>query len=108
MCGLNKPDFRRELFKTDVYHIVRQIPAGKVLTYGLIARLAGYPQYSRMVGQILAHTPSSLHLPCHRVVNSQGNTAPGWPEQKELLSAEGVLIKPNGKVDIKKYLWQLF
>ena len=39
-------------------------------------------------------------LPCHRVVNSQGRTAPGWTRQRELLEAEGVLFRANGRVDL--------
>lgn len=94
-------------FFPEVYEIVRQIPEGKVMTYGRIARLLGRPQNSRLVGQALQNVPDNLCLPCHRVVNSQGRTAPGWEEQKSLLAAEGVGIKPNGCIDLKKYLWDL-
>ena len=94
-------------FYPEVYDIVRQIPEGKVMTYGQIARLLGRPQNSRLVGQALQNVPDSLCLPCHRVVTSQGRTAPGWPDQQNLLNAEGVDIKPNGCADLKKYLWNL-
>ena len=43
--------------------------------------------------------------PCHRVVNHAGRTAPGWREQAELLRGEGVELKRNGCVDLKKYQW---
>lgn len=93
-------------FYPEVYDIVRQIPEGKVMTYGQIARLLGRPQNSRLVGQALQNVPQNLRLPCHRVVNSQGRTVPGWEEQKSLLAAEGVSLKPNGCADLKKHLWQ--
>lgn len=108
MCGLNNTGFNRQAFYNDIYDIVRKIPPGRVLTYGVIARLAGKPQYSRQVGRAMANAPSSLNLPFHRVVNSQGRTAPHWPEQQQLLENEKVTFKTNGCVDLKKHLWQLF
>lgn len=94
-------------FYPEVYEIVRQIPKGKVMTYGQIARLLGRPQNSRLVGQALQNAPEALRLPCHRVVNSQGRTVPGWDEQKSLLTAERVSVKANGCVDLNKHLWNL-
>ena len=75
MSGLNNNEFRLHQFSVEVCDIIRQIPAGKVLTYGQIARLAGFSNYSRWVGKILSHHPGTAALPCHRVVNSQGRTA---------------------------------
>ena len=95
-----------EAFCRNVYAIVREIPTGKVLTYGEIARLLGKPQASRMVGYALKHVPTNNLLPCHRVVNAQGRLVPGWNEQKSLLLAEGICFKQNGKIDLEKYLWQ--
>ena len=63
-------------FKHDVHSIVASIPRGKVLTYGLVARLAGYPNHSRLVGRVLGGASEQCGIPCHRVVNSQGRTAP--------------------------------
>jgi methylated-DNA-protein-cysteine methyltransferase-like protein len=65
-------------FRDDVLSIVSQIPRGKVMTYGLIATLAGWPSHARMVGRTLRYTPGADKLPCHRVVNKEGRTAPGW------------------------------
>lgn len=93
-------------FYEDIYSIVGEIPSGKVLTYGEIARLAGKPQYSRMVGQAMCHAPQERHLPCHRVVNSQGRLVPGWQEQEVLLQKEGVTFKLNGCVDLSKHRWK--
>lgn len=106
MSGLNK-DFNRQEFCKEVCEIIKNIPAGRVATYGLVARLAGKPQYSRLAGQVLSCIPSSLSLPCHRVVNSQGRLAPNWPEQRQLLEEEQVDFKNNGCVDLKRYLWNI-
>ena len=90
--------------KDDVYDIVRQIPAGRVLTYGDVARLAGWPNNSRQVGRLMA-TTHSREVPCHRVVNAAGRLAPGFAEQRGRLLAEGVEFRPNGCVDMRRYQW---
>lgn len=92
-------------FRRDVYSIVAAIPYGKVLTYGQVALLAGYPNHSRLVGHLLCGATSSVNLPCHRVVNAQGRPAPVWQEQRPLLEAEGVPFKPNGCVDLSLAQW---
>ena len=96
-----------ELFKKEVYEIVRAIPYGKVLTYGEIARLTGCPNHSRLVGRVMQGASQALELPCHRVVNSQGRTAPGWTEQRMLLEKEGVIFKANGCVNMAVSLWNV-
>ena len=93
-------------FQYDVLNIVSQIPCGRVTTYGHIATLAGWPSHSRMVGRTLRYTPEARTLPCHRVVNVVGRTAPGWGRQRTLLEEEGVRFKPNGHVDMTRHLWQ--
>lgn len=93
-------------FRDDVLNIVSQIPRGRVCTYGIIAALAGWPSHSRMVGRTLRYTPGAEQLPCHRVVNQEGRTAPGWSRQRPLLEKESVCFKPNGHVDMSRYLWQ--
>ena len=93
-------------FRDDVLNIVSQIPCGRVSTYGDIAALAGWPSHSRMVGRTLRYTSGAELLPCHRVVNKEGRTAPGWSRQRPLLEAEGVSFKANGRVDMKRYLWE--
>ena len=94
------------LFRDDVLNIVSQIPRGHVTTYGIIAAWTGWPSHSRMVGRTLRYTPGADALPCHRVVNKVGRTAPGWSQQRLLLEAEGVTFKPNGHVDMHRHLWQ--
>ena len=94
-------------FGVDVLNIVSQIPRGRVTTYGHIAALAGWPSHARMVGRTLRYSPGAEKLPCHRVVNIVGRTAPGWSQHRPLLEKEGVSFKPNGHVDMEKYLWEL-
>ena len=95
------------VFQAEVLNIVGQIPRGMVTTYGNVAALAGWPSHSRMVGRTLRYTPGAEKLPCHRVVNKEGRTAPGWSQHRPLLEAEGVSFKRNGHVDMQKHLWRL-
>ena len=93
-------------FRDGVLNIVSQIPRGRVTTYGTIALWVGWPSHSRMVGRTLRYTPGAELLPCHRVVNKEGRTAPGWGAQRLLLEEEGVRFKPDGHVDMNRYLWE--
>jgi methylated-DNA-protein-cysteine methyltransferase-like protein len=93
-------------FRDDVLNIVGQIPSGRVTTYGIIATWAGWPSHSRMVGRTLRYAPEAALLPCHRVVNKEGRTAPGWSRQRVLLEEEGVAFRPNGHVDMQRHLWE--
>lgn len=89
-----------------ILSVVEEIPYGRVATYGQIACLIGRENNSRLVGRVLGLSEYYGNYPCHRVVNHIGRTAPGWAEQKEYLSEEGVGFKANGCVDLKKYQWQ--
>ena len=104
-CRMSPEEARA--FQDAVLEIVAQIPRGRVTTYGTIATLAGWPDHSRMVGRTLRYTPGAEKLPCHRVVNIAGRTAPGWMQHRPLLEAEGVHFLPNGHVDLKRHLWEL-
>lgn len=95
------------LFRQEVYSIVASIPRGRVLTYGQIAWLTGHPNHSRLVGRVLHGATEAEGLPCHRVVNSAGRTAPDWAEQRRLLEAEGITFRANGCVDMRKWQWKL-
>ena len=93
-----------------IYEVVKQIPKGKVATYGQIARLAGNQHLSQIVGYALHSNPDPKHIPCHRVVNRFGNVTKsfvfgGENAQIGLLESEGVKVI-DGKVDLEKYLWQ--
>lgn len=89
----------------EILSAVEEIPEGCVATYGQIARLIGRDKNSRLVGKVLSMAEYYGQYPCHRVVNHAGRLAPGWREQAELLREEGVELKENGCVDLKKYQW---
>ena len=90
----------------EVLSVVEEIPVGKVATYGQIAKLIGREKNSRLVARVLSHADLYGEFPCHRVVNHMGRLAPGWAEQEWLLRQEGVTLKENGCVDLKKFLWE--
>lgn len=92
-------------FAAELFGIVAQIPRGCVATYGDLARLLGMPGYARHAGHTLGKAPAGV--PCHRVVNAAGRTAPGWTQQRTLLEAEGVRFKANGCVDLKQCRWRV-
>ena len=90
-------------FFETVYEIVKQIPRGKVMSYGQIARAAGFPRKAREVGWALHVNPDPEHIPCHRVVNREGRVSPafvfgGENMQVALLKSEGVEFDENGLV----------
>ena len=58
-----------------IYNIVRQIPKGKVATYGQVALLAGNPRWARVVGYALHVNPDPETIKCHRVVNRNGEVS---------------------------------
>ncbi|MDR0858135.1 MAG: MGMT family protein [Oscillospiraceae bacterium] len=93
-----------------IYSIVRRIPLGKVATYGQIARIAGNPRWSRVVGYALHVNPDNSSIPCHRVLNRFGEVSPafifgGLDMQRVLLEEEGVRFGEDGKVDLDVYQW---
>ncbi|HHU43291.1 MAG: MGMT family protein [Bacillota bacterium] len=82
-------------FFNKVYEVVKQIPYGKVMTYGTIAKIIGNPNMSRQVGWALHSNPDLENIPCHRVVDRYGNPSKafafgGENRQIELLKREGV------------------
>ncbi len=98
-------------FFEDVYEIVRQIPKGKVMTYGQIARMLGQPRKAKMVGWALHANPYPGEVPCHRVVNRNGELSGsfafgGYEVQKKMLEDEGVIVDERGIIDLNKYLWK--
>ena len=96
-----------EEFLFNIFEIVREIPKGKVATYGLIAKLSGYEKNSRLVGKALSISEYFGKFPCHRVVNSSGRLAPHFKNQRRFLLEENIVFKENGNVDLKKCLWDI-
>ena len=91
----------------EILSAVEEIPEGKVATYGQIARLTGREKNSRLVGRVLSMAEFYGDYPCHRVVNHAGRLVPGWDLQKQLLLDEGVELKDENHVDIRKYQWKI-
>ena len=92
-----------------IYDAVKRIPRGRVATYGQVAMLAGNPRWSRVVGYALHVNPDPENIPCYRVVNRLGEPSRafafgGINEQILLLQNEGVEFT-DGRVDLRKYLW---
>lgn len=91
----------------EILSVVEEIPAGRVATYGQIARLIGRERNARLVGKVLSMAELYGDYPCHRVVNHAGRPAPHFSEQVPRLLAEGVAFRENDCVDMKKYLWEM-
>lgn len=94
-------------FAYEVLSVVEEIPEGCVATYGQIAQLIGRPKNARLVARVLAHAEYYGEFPCHRVVNHAGRLAPGWPEQAVRLRMEGVELKDETHVELKRFQWKL-
>lgn len=96
-----------------IFEIVRQIPVGRVATYGQVARWAGYPGYARQVGYALYRLlDQQTEVPWHRVVNAKGEISYsplryGSDElQRVLLEGEGVEFTPQDQIDLDRFGWQ--
>ncbi len=97
-------------FNKRIYEIAKMIPRGRVATYGQLAFMAGNPQGARMAGMAMKKVPGNMNIPCHRVVNADGDTAPDYVfesknHQRAMLETEGIIFKSNGKIDMKRYKW---
>jgi len=94
--------------KSEVYEYVKNIPRGKVATYGQIAEYIGNKKLARVVGNVLHYNPDPANIPCHRVVNAKGEVAEhfafgGAKGQREKLEKEGIIFDENGKINLKEY-----
>ena len=92
-------------FFNEVYDIVRKIPRGKVLSYGRIAMMLGKPQGARAVGWAMRVCPEDV--PWQRVVKADGAVADGGFSElrRARLRDDGVAFLPDGRVDMKKCMW---
>ena len=93
-----------------IYDVVKQIPYGKVATYGQVAALAGSKRWARVVGYALHVNPDPENIPCYRVVNRFGEVSKafafgGENKQIELLKAEGIEFV-DGRVNMDQYQWK--
>ncbi len=96
-------------YRERVYEIVREIPSGRVMTYGQIAEMLGEGYTPRTVGFVM-HAADTENLAWQRVINSQGAcstgriTAPVNLQQK-ILEDEGVEFNEKGRCDLNIYRW---
>lgn len=91
-----------------VYELVRQVPGGRVVTYGQVARALGRPRIARQVGWAMRACPNDV--PWHRVVNGEGRLSTraeigGLNPQRMLLEDEGVHFELDGRIDLAVYGW---
>ena len=97
-------------FHQTVYQLARQIPCGKVASYGQLAALAGRPGAARAVGHAMrvCRDPS---VPCHRVVHQDCSTTAAFDTieqetQRRLLEQEGVAFSSDRKVRMDQFQWR--
>ncbi|WP_348824051.1 MGMT family protein [Flavobacterium aestuarii] len=94
-----------------VYRVVRQIPYGKVTSYGAIAKVLGAARSARMVGWAMNAAHGLEDVPAHRVVNRKGlltgkHHFDGTNLMQQLLENEGIKVVDNQIVDLEKHFWQ--
>ena len=91
-----------------IYAIVRQIPKGKVASYGQIARIVGGCS-AQMIGFAMAGLKSGTDVPWQRVINAKGMVSPrigfGGLLQREILEEEGVEFDEEDRVNFDKFGW---
>jgi len=92
-----------------IYTLTRQIPPGRVISYGRIGQLIGCT--ARTVGFAMAALPAGSDVPWQRVINSQGKVSPrsdgeGNILQRDLLEAEGVCFDQQQRIDFQRYGWE--
>jgi methylated-DNA-protein-cysteine methyltransferase-like protein len=97
-------------FYASVYQLVAMIPAGKVTTYGQIARWLGHPSAARAVGYALHALPTGSDIPWQRVINAAGRVSSRCDRhyeaiQRALLEAEGVRFDSYGNVNLQTFGW---
>jgi methylated-DNA-protein-cysteine methyltransferase-like protein len=96
-------------FTSAVKNLMKQIPEGRVCTYGIIAACAGNPRAARQVARILHACSKKDRLPWHRVVNKQGKISlkpsNGYELQKQLLEGEDIIFGPKDTINLEMFLW---
>ena len=94
-----------------IYDVVKQIPKGKVASYGQVAALAGNPRWARVVGYALHVNPDPSGIPCYRVVTKDGRVSDafafgGGNEQIALLKSDGIEFIDETHVDMARFQWR--
>jgi methylated-DNA-protein-cysteine methyltransferase-like protein len=98
--------------ESQLYAWMAQIPRGRVVTYGQLAKLVGLPNGARWVGRQMGRLPQGSSLPWYRVINAQGRSsipldATGWNRQLRLLKREGVVVN-DGRISLSRFQWDPF
>jgi methylated-DNA-protein-cysteine methyltransferase-like protein len=93
-----------------IWAVVKNIPRGRVATYGQVAALAGLPRQPRLTGHALNQAPDGMKLPWHRVINAQGRISfpegtEHYDEQRRLLEQEGVVFI-GSRISLSRYQWR--
>jgi methylated-DNA-protein-cysteine methyltransferase-like protein len=99
-----------QIRRTALYLTLAQVPAGKVVSYGQLAELAGLGRAARWVGRTLSQLPPDSKLPWHRVLGAGGRISlpagsPSGDEQRARLRCEGISVL-NNRVDIQRHGWR--
>ena len=111
VVGVNMIDKKKAepSFHHKAKQVIKKIPRGKVATYGQIAALAGNPRAARQVVRVLHSCAEKDKLPWHRVINSKGGISlrpgQGYELQRAMLRDEGVILKDNDLIDLKRHQW---
>lgn len=108
--GSATPNGSRLQLDAAILAIVRQVPRGRVATYGWVAERAGLVRGARRVGRALRELPDWKRVPWHRVINAAGRISlprgsAGFERQRRLLEREGIVFR-NGRIDLKRFGWQ--
>ena len=101
---------KNDNFFERVYEVARQIPYGKVTSYGAIAKVLGAARSARMVGWAMNASHDLEEVPAHRVVNRKGlltgkHHFDGTNLMQQLLESEGIVVIDNQIVDFEKHFW---
>ena len=108
---MKKPTSNNDNFFERIYEIVRQIPEGKVTSYGAIAKAIGAARSARMVGWAMNASHNLEDVPAHRVVNRIGILSgkhhfEGTNLMQQLLENEGIQVVDNQIIDFEKHFWE--
>lgn len=98
------------LYRSRVFRLVKQIPSGRVMTYGQVAELLGEGYTARTVGFVMHSAMDDAGIPWHRVINAQGGCSTARfmlppDKQQKMLEAETIEFDERGRCKLARYLW---
>jgi len=89
-----------------IWQTIREVPRGRVASYGQIATIAGMDGHARLVGYALHALPAGSDVPWHRIISSAGRislSGPSARRQRKLLESEGIRFSPSGRIDFSTF-----